>query len=114
MEGQAAKRARRGEYHLHQLGASLGQHLHPGRRGEAQDAADLLGGRQLGVDGHGETKLVAVKVRMLGILQIAHPGDGVLGAHHVGGEAGEDVELIRVRDGDEDVGVRRPTSWSVA
>ena len=108
MEGQAAKRARRGEYHLHQLGASLGQHLHPGRRGEAQDAADLLGGRQLGVDGHGETKLVAVKVRMLGILQIAHPGDGVLGAHHVGGEAGEDVELIGVRDGDEDVGVCRP------
>ena len=75
-----------------------------GRRGEAQQPGDLHRRGVLGVDDHVDAQFLFEDGELHRVLHVAHPGDGVLGAQPLGGEAADHVYLVQAGGGDDDVG----------
>ena len=72
----------------------------------AEDVEELPGCQKLRVDGHGKLQFPLHEVEGgVVVFGIADPRDGVIRAHPPGEEAGEHVELVGARHGDEEVGV---------
>ena len=88
---------------LDHLRAALGEGIHLGGAGEAQDARDLGRGRLLGVEHQREAELVLEEDHLAEILHRAHARDSVLHAQLLAGQAAEHVNRVVVGHGDEQV-----------
>ena len=86
-------------------------HLHPppvkrldgGGVGEAEQPGDLGRGGQLRVDDHVDAQVLFQRLQVGGVVQIADPRDGVVGAQPLGGEAADHVHLVLAGGGDDHV-----------
>ena len=88
----------------HHVDASAGEGLDGDGGGEAEDAGDLLGCRQVGVDDHVQPDLPLQHIGVTAVVRVAYPGHGVLRAQALGDEAAHQVRLVHAGDGDDQVG----------
>lgn len=74
-------------------------------RWKAQEAGDLTGRFALRIDDGVDADAFLDEALVRGVFVLADAGDGVFGAHLLGEDAGDDVDLVLRGDGDENVGV---------
>ena len=77
--------------------------LQIGRRGEAEQAGDLHRRGILRIDHQINAQGILEQGELLGVLHVAHPGDGVLGAQPLRGQGADHVDLIHAGRGDHHV-----------
>ena len=77
--------------------------LQIGRRREAEQPGDLHRRGVLRIDHHVDAQGILQKGQLLGVLHVAHPGDGVPGAQSLGRQAADHVDLIHAGRGDHHV-----------
>ena len=81
-----------------------GQRLRAG-----EQARDLAGGLQLRIDDHGKTQLLAQVRQLLAVVGIAHARDGrQIAARLLGDRAAQQVQLVRARHRNDEVGLLQP------
>ena len=91
---------------LHHFKAPPGEGLHLGGRGELQQMVELLGRQQLGVDGHGQVQLFPQEAHgLFAVLGIADAGNGVGRPQALRQVAHQQIQLVRARAADEEVGL---------
>ena len=88
-----------------ELDAPLAKGLDLGGGGEGEDARDLLGGGELGVDSHGEPEILAHEHKLLRVFRVAHARNGVLGAQFVRNQTAEHVALVGRGGGHQKIGL---------
>ena len=83
--------------------APAGKRLYGEGRGGGHDAGDLLRRGQVGIDDHVKADLLFQHIGIPTILRTAHTGNGVVGAQLLGDEAAEQVRVVQVGDGDDQI-----------
>ena len=76
--------------------------------GEAEQPGDLQSGGPLRVDEQVDAHVPLEAVGVYGVLDVADPGDGEGGAHVLGRETGDHVDLVHAGGRDQDVCVLGP------
>ena len=104
-ERQVVQRAALRHGKFAQLHAPLAEGLNFGGRGKGQNACNFLGGRQLGIDRHGQAEVFPHEHELLRVFGIAHARNGVLRAKLVRNKAAQHVAFVGRRGRHQQVGL---------
>ena len=102
-EGAACHMGLRRYIKADHIDAALGKGLHGEGRGGGNDSGDLLGGGQVRVYDHVQADLLFQHIGIPAVLGAADPGDGVARPQLFGDEAAEEIRLIQIGHGDDQV-----------
>ena len=101
---QAGQGVALGQAVFHQFKALLAELFQLERIGEAQHAGDLARRGLFGVNDHRKAQFLAHKAQLLFIFRVADARNGMAGVQLFGNQAGQDVDLIAVRCGNQQIG----------
>ena len=104
-DGHAVQHVALRDLELNQLGLSVRKGVYFQCSGEVEDARGLLGCLQLRVDNHGQSQLFPQVADLGAVVRCAHPGNGSAAANPFCNRAAQQIELVGVGDGDDEVGV---------
>ena len=90
---------------FHDLEPSVREGIALQKAREFQKTVDLDGGLPFGIEGHGKSEPVPHLVDLPHVFGVVDAGDGMqFSVHGVGGQAGQQVEFVGTRRGDEQIG----------